>query len=184
METMNEQHTHFAGEVREFGLLHEINPSLPFPRLKACLYDDCKSFLPLESNVVDDTHSTGLEELFDTPLTFLPFLASSFSNTLTDTTISVLLLLVSPLPIAQCMGLEMGEPCKDNVSVIKDALLAWLEELILIESYLVKVGLEELSGDIVMGSAAPNIGLIGSICAELNSYFISFSFHPLSFEYI
>ena len=40
--------------MNEFGLLHETDPSLPFSRLEASLYDDCESSLPLESNVVDD----------------------------------------------------------------------------------------------------------------------------------
>jgi len=41
IETMKEQHTHFLSEMREFGLLYEADPSLPFPRLEASLYDDC-----------------------------------------------------------------------------------------------------------------------------------------------
>jgi len=54
IETMNEQYEHFASEMSEYGLLHEIDLSLPFPRLESTLYDDCESSLPLESNVVDD----------------------------------------------------------------------------------------------------------------------------------
>ena len=49
---MNEQHTHFVNEMRECGLLHETDPSLPFVRLEASLYDDCEFFLPLKPNVV------------------------------------------------------------------------------------------------------------------------------------
>ena len=44
----------FVSEMREFGLLHETDPSLPIPTLESSLYDDYESFLPLESNVVDD----------------------------------------------------------------------------------------------------------------------------------
>ena len=47
IETMNERHNHFLSEIREFGLLHETDRRLLFPRLKGSLYDDCESFLPL-----------------------------------------------------------------------------------------------------------------------------------------
>ena len=52
MKTMNEQHEHVISEMRECGLLHDINPSLPFPRIEASLYDDCECSLLLESNAV------------------------------------------------------------------------------------------------------------------------------------
>jgi len=48
IETMNERHEHFVSDKKEFGLLYEAHPSVPFPRLEASLYDDCESFLPLE----------------------------------------------------------------------------------------------------------------------------------------
>jgi len=51
--------------MRECGLLHAIDPSLPFSWLDASLYDDCESSLHLESNVVDDASLTDLEEVFD-----------------------------------------------------------------------------------------------------------------------
>jgi len=35
VETMNEQHECFVSEMREFGLLHETDPSLPIPRLES-----------------------------------------------------------------------------------------------------------------------------------------------------
>ena len=54
-------------------------------------------YLPLESNVVDDTLLTNLEEVFDPPLTLLTFVAPSFSNTPMDTTIRDSILLASPL---------------------------------------------------------------------------------------
>jgi len=66
--------------MREPGLLHEIDPSLPLPRLEANLYDNSESCLLLESNVVDDAPLTDLEEVFDLPrspchLLLNPFLA-------------------------------------------------------------------------------------------------------------
>jgi len=64
---MNEQHEHFLSEMREFGLLHEINPSLPFLRFESSLYDDCESSLPLEHNVVNGAPLTNLEEVFHPP---------------------------------------------------------------------------------------------------------------------
>ena len=54
MKTMSEQHEHFVSEMREFGLLHEIDPSLHIPRLVTSLYDDYESSLFPESNVFDD----------------------------------------------------------------------------------------------------------------------------------
>jgi len=58
---------HFVSEMRECGSLHEVDPSLPFPRFEASLYDDCESSLLLEFNVVDDAPLTDLEEAFDLP---------------------------------------------------------------------------------------------------------------------
>jgi len=95
--TMNEQHKQFVCRMRECSLSHETDPSLPYPRLEADLYDGCESSLPLESNVVDDTLLTNLEEVFDPPLTLLTFVAPSFSNTPMDTTIRDSILLASPL---------------------------------------------------------------------------------------
>jgi len=77
---MNERHKHFVCEMKEFGLLNYIDPSLPFLRLEASLYDDCESSLPIESTVVDDAPSTGLEEVFEPPLTSLPLVAPFFSS--------------------------------------------------------------------------------------------------------
>ena len=45
--TMNEQHERFVSRMKECGLLHETDPSLPCPRLEARLYDDYESSLPL-----------------------------------------------------------------------------------------------------------------------------------------
>ena len=52
--------------MRECGLLHETDPSLPCPRLGV---GDCESSLLLDSNVVDDAPLTDLGEVFDPPLT-------------------------------------------------------------------------------------------------------------------
>ena len=97
---MNEQHERFASRMREWSLLHETDPSLPCPRLEARLYDDCESFLSLESNVVDEALLTDLEEVFDAPLIPLTFVAPSFSSTPMGTSVSDSILLASPLPLA------------------------------------------------------------------------------------
>ena len=109
IETMNGQYTHFLSEMRKCGLLHETDPSLPSLRLKSSLYDDCKSSLPLKSNIVDDAPSTDLEEVFDHPLTSLTLVAPSFFSAPMDTSVSDLALLATPLSLPQCIGLEMSE---------------------------------------------------------------------------
>ena len=93
IEIMNERHEHVVSEMREFGLLHGTDPSLPIPRIESSLYDDSKFFLPLKSNVVDDAPLTDLEELFDPLSTSLPFLAPSFSSTPVEPNVSELTLL-------------------------------------------------------------------------------------------
>jgi len=100
--------------MNECGLLHETDPSLPSPRLKANLYDNCESSLPLEFNFVDDASSTSLEEAFDPPLT---------SSTPIYITISDLALIACPHPLVQCTRLEMGELSKSYANVIEDDLL-------------------------------------------------------------
>jgi len=119
VEIMNEQHEHFVSEVREFGLLHETDPSLPIPRLESSLYDDQESSLPIESNVVDDAPLTDLKEVFDPSLTSLPLVALSFSHTAIASSISDSTLLASPLPLAQCTGLEMGQISSGDVSLLE-----------------------------------------------------------------
>jgi len=89
----------FVSEMREFGLLHETDLSLPISRLESSLYDDYKSSLPLESNIVDDAPLTDLEEVFDPPLTYSPLVAPSCSSTSIVTTISDSTLLDSPFPL-------------------------------------------------------------------------------------
>ena len=66
---IQEQHTRFVSEMRECGLLHEIDHNLASPRLEASLYEDCESSLPLESSFADDIPYTDLEEAPDSPLT-------------------------------------------------------------------------------------------------------------------
>ena len=68
-----------------------------------------ESFLPLESNVVDDTPLIELEEVFDAPLTSSSFVALSFSSTPMDTSVTDLILLASSLHLAHYTGLEMGD---------------------------------------------------------------------------
>jgi len=133
IEIMKEQHTHFVSEMRECGLLHEIDPSLPLPRLESSLYDDCKSSLSLESNVADDAPLADLDEVFGPPLTSLPFVAPSFSSIPMDTSFSNLTLLASSLPLVQCTGLEMDEISRGYASIIEDDSLGWSEEFTLDE---------------------------------------------------
>ena len=46
MEAMKEQQDYFVSEMREFSLLHKIDPSLSIPRLESNLHDDYASSLP------------------------------------------------------------------------------------------------------------------------------------------
>ena len=84
---------------------------------------DYESSLLLESNIVDDAPLTDLEEVFDPLLTPLPLVALSFSSTPIATSVSDLTLLASPLPLAWCTWLEMGEISKGNASILQDASL-------------------------------------------------------------
>jgi len=144
IETMNERKVHFVNEIRDFSLLHEIDHSLYFPRLEASFYDDCESSLPLESNVVNDKPLTNLKKVFDHPLASLSFVISSFSSIPMDTSVSDLTLLASPLPLACCMGLEMGEISRVSASVLEDASLVWSKEPILVEPCHDEAPFEEL----------------------------------------
>jgi len=58
--------------------------------------------------------------LCDHPLTSLPLVVPSFSKTHIASNVSDLTLLASPLPSAQCMGLEMGETSRGDFSVQED----------------------------------------------------------------
>ena len=55
IETMNDRHECFIGKMREYGLLHETNPSSSFPRHKVSLYNDYKSSLPVEPILMIDS---------------------------------------------------------------------------------------------------------------------------------
>jgi len=74
-----------------------------------------------------------------------------------DTSVSDLTLLGSPLPLAQCKGLEMGEISRGDVSDIEDVSLVRLKELTLVEPLCEEAPFEEFCGDVVMGSATPKL---------------------------
>ena len=150
--------------MRGCSLLHETDPSLPYPRLKACLYDDCESSLPLGSNVVDNAPLTDLGEVFEPPLTPLTFVALSFFSIPMDTRFSDSILIASPLPLAQCTGLEMGETSRGDASSVEDDLPSWSGGLILVEPYLEEAPFEELCDDSLVVGVAPSIDHIDPIC--------------------
>jgi len=116
---MHEQHTRFVSEMKQCGLLHEIDPNLASPRLEVSLYEDCESFLPLELSFVDDIPYTDLEEAPDPPLISSSLVAPSSTSTSIGTTVSALTLHASPLSLAQYMGLEMGEPYRGDVTILE-----------------------------------------------------------------
>ena len=122
------------------------------------------SRLFLKSNVVDDAPLIDLEKVFDPPLTSLSFIAPSFSSTPMDTSVSAPTLLASPLPLAQCIGLEMGETSKGDVSDLEDDSLEWSKELTLVGPYPEEASFEELCGDIMIGSAPPSVVHTNPIC--------------------
>ena len=96
---LNEQHEYFVSEMKECGILHGTNPSLASPGFEVSLNDDYEYYsLPLEPNFIAYMSLTGLEEVIDCPLISPPFVASSLSSTLRDTTEDVLRLLSSPIP--------------------------------------------------------------------------------------
>ena len=65
------------------------------------LHDNYESSILLELNVVNDAPLTGLQEMFDPPLTSLLTVAPSFLNTPMDTSVSNLPLVASLLPSTQ-----------------------------------------------------------------------------------
>jgi len=73
--------------------------------------------------------------VFDPTLTSLPFIALSSSTNPIATSISDLVLLASPLPLAQHMGLGMGDPSRSDASVIKDDSLDQQKKLTLVEPF-------------------------------------------------
>jgi len=97
----------------------------------------------------------------------LPVVAPSFSSTPVATSISDLTLLTSTLPLAQCMGLEIGEIFRVDVSVLEDASLLRSKELTLVEPHLEKASFLEFYCDIVMGSDTHSSWHIDPVCYEL-----------------
>ena len=81
------------------------------------------------------------------------------------------------------MGLEVGETSRSDVRTLEDVSLFGSKELALVEPYL-----EELCGDLVMGTDTPIIGPTNPIANEpldLTPHFIPFtSCHSLSFACI
>jgi len=166
IETMNERHECLVTGIRECGLFHETNPSLSSLKLEVSLYNDYESSFPLESNFVVNTPSTDLEEAIDPPLTHLSFVAPSSPITPRATTAGVLTLLISPILLAHCTGLEIGEPSRGDANFVEDDLLVWLRELTLIELYLVEAPFGELCGDSVMFGAASSFKRMDLPCVE------------------
>ena len=160
---------HFVSELQKQSLYIRPPPvysNLLFARLEASLHDDYNSSLPLKFNCVNNAPLTNLEKAFDPPLTSLPFVAPSFSSTTMDSSVNDWTLFASPLPLAQCIGLEMGVISKGDASVMKGDSLGWSEKFILVEPCLEEAHFQEFCSDNVMGNAAPSIGLIHSICSE------------------
>ena len=97
----------------------------------------------------------------------MTFLAPSFSSTPIGTTVSALTSYASPLPLAQCTGLEKGEISRGDASSVEDVLLSWSGGLTLVEPYLDEAPFEELCDDSLVVGVAPRIDLIDPICTEL-----------------
>jgi len=162
---MQEQHTRFVSEMRECILLHETNPNLASLKLEVSLYEDCESSLPLESSFVNDIPYTDLEEVPDSPLTSSSLVTLSSTSTPVGTTVSALTLHASPLPLAQCTGLEMGESYMGDVTVLEHDFSTWLKEHILVESHLEEGPFAELCNDSLVVGATPS-DHIDQICTE------------------
>ena len=104
--------------------------------------------------------------MFDPPLTSLPLVAPSFSSTPVATSVSDSTLLASPLFVAQCMGLEMGEISRGDVSVLEDDSLSWSKELTLVEPHLEEASFAKFCGEVVMDTDTPSIEHADPICNE------------------
>jgi len=146
--------------------LHKTDPSRASPTVDVSLYDDYESSLPLDTDSTVDTPLTDLEKVIDPSLSSLSYVASSLSSTPRDTAIGDLTLLASPLPLAQCTGLEMGESSNSDASFIKGSLLDWSNGPILMQLFLEKALFEELYGDGMVVSSTPSIKHIHPICTE------------------
>ena len=75
IKTMNEGHECFVCDMREWGILHEIDPNLSSLILEVCLYDDYEFSLPLDTAFTIDTPLIYLEKVFD-PLDFFTIRSS------------------------------------------------------------------------------------------------------------
>jgi len=158
IETINERLVYFVDSMRERGLLPRTEPSPSSPRLEVSPYDDYEPSLPLEE-VIDH-----------------PFVVPSLSSTPRDTIEGVLSLFSSPLHLAQCTMLEIGESLRGYANCVGDDLFHWSGEIGLLES-----SFEELYSDDVRAGAAPSIEYISPVCTEsLNLVSISFPFLPTS----
>jgi len=105
--------------------------------------------------------------VFDPPLTSLSLVTPSFSITPVATKVSDSTLLASPLLLAQCTGLEMGEISRGDVSVLEDDSLCWSKELTLVAPHLKEAPFVAFYGDIMMGSGTSSIEHINPFCSEL-----------------
>jgi len=98
-----------------------------------------------------------------------------------DTSVNDLILLASPLHLAQCMGLEMVEISLSDASSMEDVSLSWSAGLTLAEPYLGEAPFEEFSDNVEMGNAILSMGLIDSIYTKpLASMPISSPFLPIT----
>jgi len=102
--------------------------------------------------------------VFDPPLTSLSFVAPSVSSTPLATSVGDSTLLASPLPLAQCTGLEMGETSRGDVSVLEDASILRSKALTLIEPHLEEAPFVEFCGDVVMDTNTLSIEHTDHIC--------------------
>ena len=107
---IDEQNAKFENSLREYDLSHEADLRFSSARLDVNMCDDGMSFPPPES---------GLEEVLDPPLTISPIVAPSSLSTPRDTTEGALSLTISPLPLAQCTELKVGESFRDDASMYK-----------------------------------------------------------------
>ena len=110
IETMSEKNAKFENYLSVHRLSHKTNLTLPSFRPEVSLCDDDESFFSLEYDVVVDTLLANPAKVIDTPLTPLPLVALSLVNTTSDTTKGSLTLPISPIPLAQCIGLKVDDP--------------------------------------------------------------------------
>ena len=105
--------------------------------------------------------------MLDPPLTSLPFVAPSFSSTPITTRDSDSTFLTSPFPLAQWIGLEMGETSRGDGNVIEDVSFLRSKELTLIAPHLEEAPFVEFDGNLTLNSDTPSIEHIDPICSKL-----------------